>query len=92
MAPTHRTAVVPLCLGLAFLPGIRAGRSPTVRDTTYRVAWDQLNMRGYRLLRAGRVDDALAFFQLNADNLPQPGGVHAGVREGCFAKANRAGA
>lgn len=90
MAPTHRAAILPLCLGLALAPGRRPGASATIAarqveidvaqakvaaarvqcaglpgDGVYTVAEGRSTEFGYKLLQAGRVDDAIAFFELN---------------------------
>ncbi len=77
MAPAHRPAVLSLFLSCAFLPGGSPGaihsdhgeglaRCPGLaRDSAHRAGEEQLKLAGYKLLQAGRVDDAIAFFQLN---------------------------
>jgi hypothetical protein len=73
---THQPAVVPLYLALAVLPGIAFARSegspssapacPALHRESVTSPQDaQPHLFGYGLLRAGRVDDAIAFFQLH---------------------------
>lgn len=76
MVGTHQTALLPLCLGLALSPGIASARTaggpsglpgcPALHREKSAPARDpQVHVFGYELLRAGRVDDAVAFFQLH---------------------------
>ena len=75
MARPHRSAAWSLCLSLAVLPGASTGptredvavaRCPALqRDSTPAEETGALRLMGYKLLEAGRVEDAVAFFQLH---------------------------
>ncbi|HEY6784278.1 MAG TPA: hypothetical protein VI159_04965 [Gemmatimonadales bacterium] len=76
MVATHQAALLPLCLGLALAPSVASARSavrpsglpgcPALHREQSAPARDpQVHVFGYELLRAGRVDDAVAFFQLH---------------------------
>ena len=75
VARPHRPADLSLLLSLAVLPGaaIGPGRADTAmatcpalrRETAATSGQEQLQTLGYRLLEAGRVEDAVAFFQLH---------------------------
>ncbi|MGV8039162.1 MAG: alpha/beta fold hydrolase [Thermoanaerobaculaceae bacterium] len=51
-----------------------------------------LNQQGYRLLGAGRTDDAIALFRLNAEAYPDSWNVHDSLGEALAARGDTAGA
>ena len=60
------------------------------RDTTtYSTGEAQLNSLGYKLLQAGKLDEAVAIFQLNRDNFPQSSNVYDSLGEAYLAKGDR---
>jgi len=52
----------------------------------------QLNTLGYKLLQAGKVDDAIRVLRLNVAAFPASANVYDSLGEACLAKGDRAGA
>jgi CubicO group peptidase (beta-lactamase class C family) len=56
----------------------------------YELGERELNQLGYRLLRTGRVDDAVAIFALNVETFPQSWSVYDSLAEAFAAKGEKA--
>ena len=72
----------------------RAQYALLTRDSAaaYTTGEGQLNTLGYKLLQAGRVDDAIAIFQLNVETFPQSSNVYDSLGEAYLAKGDRVNA
>jgi tetratricopeptide (TPR) repeat protein len=72
---------------LAFYEKLKKGRSGE-----FSFAESELNRLGYELLRARRLDDAVAVFEKNAAAFPESGNAHDSLGEGHLARGDKASA
>ncbi|WP_081212135.1 serine hydrolase [Salegentibacter sediminis] len=50
-------------------------------DQTYGVKEDEMNMIGYRLLQAGKTEEAITVFKINVEEFPESGNVYDSLGE-----------
>ena len=59
------------------------------RSDEFRFAEEDLNLLGYELLWAGRVDDAVAILELNANEFPESANVHDSYGDALLARGDQ---
>lgn len=95
-------AVIPFLLGRRVNAALAADDAPAATASYAELrkahpelvpfAEQALNQQGYRLLGAGRIDDAIALFRLNAEAYPGSWNVHDSLGEALATRGDTAGA